>query len=173
MSQSNYYDRIASMYDQTRWMTDGVAEEIADFIVELVGATADTSFLEPLPPARKTFQDQFYEVLSSYISRDRGAYMPYPADKLIGAIAIQDYLHSKGYHSDYRVVKEWTVSNTVQEMLGFYRSRAYGFCWRVADTVFDRIIDDFEVFCREFYGSLDTELSSTATFELWTYTALV
>ena len=47
MSQSNYYDHIASIYDQTRWMTDGVAEEIADFIVERVGATADTSFLEP------------------------------------------------------------------------------------------------------------------------------
>ena len=46
-NQTNYYDRIASIYDQTRWMTDGVAEEIADFIVELVGARADTSFLEP------------------------------------------------------------------------------------------------------------------------------
>jgi ubiquinone/menaquinone biosynthesis C-methylase UbiE len=46
MSKFNYYDNIAQIYDQTRWMTDSVAEEIADFIVELTSATPRTSFLE-------------------------------------------------------------------------------------------------------------------------------
>lgn len=47
MNKSNYYDNIAPIYDQTRWLTQTVAEAVADFIVELVGATPETSFLEP------------------------------------------------------------------------------------------------------------------------------
>lgn len=47
MSQFNYYDNIASIYDQTRWMPESVAEEVADYILELVNAKPDTSFLEP------------------------------------------------------------------------------------------------------------------------------
>src|SRR5262245_61676132 len=47
MSKFNYYDRIAPIYDQTRWITESVAEEVADYILELVNATSETSFLEP------------------------------------------------------------------------------------------------------------------------------
>lgn len=32
MSKANYYDHIAPIYDQTRWMTESVAEEVADCI---------------------------------------------------------------------------------------------------------------------------------------------
>jgi SAM-dependent methyltransferase len=39
--------RIADIYNQTRWLTESVAEEVADFIVELVNASPETSFLEP------------------------------------------------------------------------------------------------------------------------------
>lgn len=46
MSQFNYYDHIAPIYDQTRWMTESVAEEVADCILELVDASPETSFLE-------------------------------------------------------------------------------------------------------------------------------
>ncbi len=45
--QINYYDNIAQIYDQTRWLTESVAEEVADFILKLVCATPETSFLEP------------------------------------------------------------------------------------------------------------------------------
>ena len=47
MAKANYYNAIASIYDQTRWMTPDVAEEIADRILALVNATPNTSFLEP------------------------------------------------------------------------------------------------------------------------------
>ncbi len=43
----NYYDRIAQIYDRTRWMTEAVAIEVAEFILQLVAATPDTCFLEP------------------------------------------------------------------------------------------------------------------------------
>ncbi|NEQ98287.1 MAG: class I SAM-dependent methyltransferase [Cyanothece sp. SIO2G6] len=263
MGQPNYYDRIASIYDQTRWMTDAAAAAIADYILDWVNATPNTSFLEPgvgtglnvmplvqrgypvtgmdisqemldqfrhklpslpsnltliqgdasqlpfadasfdvvltvhmihtvaqwqsfldgiervlkpggfylnaqwrVPPARQRFQDQFFEILAGY----EGAYTAYPADKLIGAIAIDEYFRNKGYRSDYQLVQEWTVSNTVQELLESYRSRAYGFCWRVSDAVFHTVMDKFETFCLKHYGSLDRVLSSPATFELWAYT---
>lgn len=42
-----YYDNIAQIYDQTRWLTEAVAEEVADFITDLTSATPGTSFLEP------------------------------------------------------------------------------------------------------------------------------
>jgi ubiquinone/menaquinone biosynthesis C-methylase UbiE len=42
-----YYDNIAQIYDQTRWLTPSVAEEVVDFIINLTGATFETSFLEP------------------------------------------------------------------------------------------------------------------------------
>lgn len=35
------------IYDQTRWLTNAIAEEVADFILKLVAATPETSFLEP------------------------------------------------------------------------------------------------------------------------------
>ncbi len=47
MGKSTYYDNIAHLYDQTRWLTQSVAEEVADFILELIDATPETSFLEP------------------------------------------------------------------------------------------------------------------------------
>ena len=42
-----YYDKIADIYDQTRWLTESISEEVADFVLELVNATPETSFLEP------------------------------------------------------------------------------------------------------------------------------
>jgi ubiquinone/menaquinone biosynthesis C-methylase UbiE len=43
----NYYDNIADIYDQTRWLTPLIAEEVADFIIQYVGANSQTTFLEP------------------------------------------------------------------------------------------------------------------------------
>ena len=47
MDKFKYYDNIAPIYDRTRWMTESVAAEVADFILALVEATPETSFLEP------------------------------------------------------------------------------------------------------------------------------
>ncbi|MEH2078759.1 MAG: class I SAM-dependent methyltransferase [Nostoc sp.] len=47
MKKSNYYDYIAQIYDQTRWLTESVAEEVGDLILKLTCATPETSFLEP------------------------------------------------------------------------------------------------------------------------------
>lgn len=47
MNKPNYYDNIAQIYDQTRWLTESVAEEVADFILDFTCATPETSFLEP------------------------------------------------------------------------------------------------------------------------------
>ncbi|MDZ8084536.1 MAG: hypothetical protein RMY16_02920 [Nostoc sp. DedQUE12b] len=46
MKKSNYYDYTAQRYDQIRWLTESVAEEVADFILKL-SATPETCFLEP------------------------------------------------------------------------------------------------------------------------------
>jgi len=47
MNKPNYYDHIAQIYDQTRWLTESVAEEVAGFIIDLTHTTPETSFLEP------------------------------------------------------------------------------------------------------------------------------
>lgn len=38
MKKNVYYSKIADIYDQTRWMTEPIAEEVADFILALVKA---------------------------------------------------------------------------------------------------------------------------------------
>ncbi|MBP5976234.1 class I SAM-dependent methyltransferase [Brasilonema sp. CT11] len=266
MNKSNYYDNIAPIYDQTRWLTQTVAEAVADFIVELVGATPETSFLEPgigtglnvlplirrgyavtgidvseemlnqlrqklngtpanlkliradasqlpfpdnsfdvvltvhmlhtvsewtaflddidrvlkpggfylncqwiTPPARREFEGYFREILCKHEGSK-------PESKRIDA-AIQDidvkgYLHQKGYLSNYLVAKEWIVSNTVEELLSSFQSRAYGFCWQVSDEIFDKKMKDFQEFCIRHYGSLARIISSKAKFEIWAYKAV-
>jgi ubiquinone/menaquinone biosynthesis C-methylase UbiE len=264
MGKRNYYDNIAPIYDQTRWMTELVAEEVADFILALVKATPETSFLEPgvgtglnvlplvkrgysvtgidvseemldqlrqklntipqnltllcadasklpfsdqnfdvvltvhmvhtvsnwkifldeidrvlkpkgfylnaqwiTPPARMEFEGYFRTVLSKY----EGSQEANRLDASIEEIDVENFFCSKGYQSSYQVVKEWTVSNTVEELLSYFKSRAYGLCWRMSDEIFHCVMDEFEDFCTKHYGSLRTELSSKAKFETWSYTA--
>jgi ubiquinone/menaquinone biosynthesis C-methylase UbiE len=47
VGKSTYYDKIADIYDQTRWLTESIAEEVTDFILAFVQATPETTFLEP------------------------------------------------------------------------------------------------------------------------------
>jgi ubiquinone/menaquinone biosynthesis C-methylase UbiE len=264
MDKSNYYDNIAPIYDQTRWMTESVAEEVADSILELVDATPETSFLEPgvgtglnvlplvkrgysvtgidvseemldqfrqkfdaippnltllqadasklpftdrkfdvvltvhmvhtvsswkiflneidrvlklrgfylnaqwiTPPARMEFEGYFKTILSKY-ERSKALKR---IDAEIEEINVEEYFNNKGYRSSYLIAKEWIVSNTVEELLGYFKSRAYGLCWRVSDETFHNVMDEFEEFCTKHYGSLGTDLSSKAKFEVWSYSA--
>lgn len=264
MGKSNYYNNIAPIYDQTRWMTKSVAEEVADFILVLVDASPETSFLEPgvgtglnvlplvrrgysvtgvdvsqemlnqfsqklheippnlkliqadasqlpfsdasfdvvltvhmvhtvsnwktfldeidrvlkpqgfylnaqwiTPPARMEFERYFRTILSNY----EGAQESRRVDGAIEDINVENYFHNKGYRSNYLIAKEWTVSNTVEELLNFFKLRAYGLCWQVSDEVFYRAMEKFEEFCADRYSSLKTELTSEAKFEIWAYTA--
>ncbi|MDB9529327.1 class I SAM-dependent methyltransferase [Oscillatoria sp. CS-180] len=265
--KTNYYNSIATIYDQTRWMSESVAEDIADAILTLVDANPNTSFLEPgvgtglnilpfvkrgysvtgidisqamldqfrrkvqqtpsnltpsnltliqadaselpfsessfdvvltvhmihtvshwptflgeiervlkpegfylnaqwvVPPARKVFESQFKAILLQY----KETQVPKRVDNWIEEI--DGYFRGRGYQAEYQMVKEWSVTNTVAELLSYYQSRAYGFCWWVPDDIFYRVMADFEAFCADYYGSLETELSSTAQFELWIYTS--
>ncbi|MEH1859443.1 MAG: class I SAM-dependent methyltransferase [Nostoc sp.] len=266
MKKSNYYDYIAQIYDQTRWLTESVAEEVADFILKLTCATPETSFLEPgvgtglnviplvkrgysvtgidasqemldrlrqklnvtppnlnliygdasqlafpdnsfdvvltvhmihtvsdwrvfldnidrvlksegfylncqwiTPPARREFERYFRDILSKY----EGAKQKSSSiNTAIQKIDVEGYLQRKGYVSNYFVAKEWRVSNTVEEILSFFKARAYGLCWRVSDDIFHQVINEFEEFCINHYGSLKTNLSSEAKFEIWVYKAI-
>lgn len=263
MGQPNYYDNIADIYDQTRWLTESIAEDVADFMLALVKATPETTFLEPgvgtglnvLPLVRRgyavtgidvsqemlnqfrqklhevpqnlrliqgdasqlpfldssfdvvltvhmlhtvsnwrTFLDEIDRVLkpqgfylnaqwitpparieferyfSTILSQHEELQDSRQTNRASNAINVEEYLHNKGYESTYVIAKEWTVSNTVEELLNFYKSRAYGLCWRVPDETFYCVMEEFEEFCRDHYGSLETELSSEAKFEIWAYT---
>jgi ubiquinone/menaquinone biosynthesis C-methylase UbiE len=261
--QSNYYDNIAAIYDHTRWLTESIAEEVADFLLALVKAKPETTFLEPgvgtglnvlplvrrgyfvtgidvsqemlnqfrhklqpiphnlrlihadasqlpfapdsfdvvltvhmlhtvsnwrtfldeiervlkpggfylnaqwlTPPARREFEHYWRAILSQYQEWPDSQQVK----RAIKDINVQQYLHNKGYRSNYLIAKQWTVSNTVEELLSYFKSRAYGLCWQVPDEIFPQIIDEFEEFCTQHYPSLKTELSSEAKFELWAYT---
>lgn len=96
---------------------------------------------------------------------------PKRVSRALNEINVEEYLHNKGYRSNYLIAKEWTVSNTVEELLNFFKLRAYGLCWQVPDATFYHVMEEFEQFCRDHYGSLETELSSEAKFEIWAYTA--
>lgn len=264
MVKNVYYSKIANVYDQTRWLTELIAEDVADFILNLVNATPETTFLEPgvgtglnvlpfvkrgysvtgidvsqemlnqfrqklpemppnlnlihgdashlpfadssfdvvltvhmlhaisslstfldeidrvlkpngfylnaqwiTPPARREFEQYFRNILAKYEEPKPPRQKP----RTIDEINVEDYLRNKGYQCSYFVAKEWTVSNTVQELLSFYRSRAYGLCWLVTDEAFHLVMEEFEGFCQNHYGSLEAEVSSQAKFEIWAYSA--
>jgi ubiquinone/menaquinone biosynthesis C-methylase UbiE len=264
MGKSNYYDNIAHLYDQTRWLTEAVAEEVANFILQLVSATPETSFLEPgvgtglnvLPFVKRGYAVTGIDISSEMLDQFRQKLHPIPQnltllqgdasqlpfsddsfdvvltvhmlhtvlnwqiflneiDRVLkpqgfylnaqwitpparmefeqffkkiafrteerqvspteqgnaNEIKVEEYLQSKGYQSNYLIAKEWTVGNTVEELLSYFKSKAYGLCWRMPDAQFQKIMDEFESFCLQHYGSLATELSSNAKFEIWAYTA--
>ncbi len=262
MTKLNYYDKIAHIYDQTRWMTAAVAEDVATVILNLVKATPTTSFLEPgvgtglnvlplvqrgysvtgidissqmlnqfrqkltgnpanltlihadssqlplanqsfdvvltvhmihtvadwtifldeidrvlkpggfylnaqwiTPPARKKFEDQFKAIASKYKQ-------PKPSGKRstgIEQIDVEAYCREKGYRSTYLVAKEWTVTDTVGELIRCFKLKPYGLCWRMPSETFDLVMSELEEFCHMHYGSLQSELSSEAKFEIWAY----
>ncbi len=261
MTKFNYYDEIAPIYDQTRWMTAAVAEDVAAVILDLVKATPTTSFLEPgvgtglnvlplvqqgypvtgidissqmldqfrqklagdpanltlicadssrlpladrsfdvvltvhmvhtvadwkifldevdrvlkpggfylnaqwiTPPARKKFEEHFRAIASKYEP-------PKSARKNTGMeqIDVEAYCREKGYRSTYLVAKKWTVTDRVEDLISCFKSKPYGLCWRMPDDTFNLVMDELEEFCHTHYGSLQSELSSEAKFEIWAY----
>nr|WP_228037498.1 class I SAM-dependent methyltransferase [Nodosilinea sp. LEGE 06152] len=119
------------------------------------------------PPARLEFEQHFKTILSKY-QEPQSSQRPH---RVINEINIEGYLRNKGYQCNYLIAKEWEVTNQIQELLSFYRSRAYGLCWLASDEAFHLAIEEFEALCHDHYGPLEVELSSQARFEIWAYTA--
>lgn len=117
------------------------------------------------PPARMEFENYFRAILSKYQQTQNSK----QTQRTI-QYNVEEYFLKKGYQSNYLIAKTWIVSNKVEELLGFFKSRGYGLCWQVSDEIFHRIMEEFEAFCTDHYGSLATELSSEAKFEIWAYT---
>lgn len=119
------------------------------------------------PAARKQFEDYFRVIMSKYEGTKQES-----KRIVIQEINVEEYFHTRGVKSNYFVPSEWTVKNTVRELLGFFRSRAYGLCWQVPHETFHKIMNELEEFCIKHYGSLEKVLSSKAKFEIWAYRAV-
>ena len=117
------------------------------------------------PPARMEFENYFRAILSKYQQKQDSKQTQRTIQD-----NVEEYFLEKGYRSNYLIAKTWIVSNKVEELLSFFKSRAYGLCWQVSDEIFHRVMEEFEAFCTDHYGSLATELSSEAKFEIWAYT---
>jgi ubiquinone/menaquinone biosynthesis C-methylase UbiE len=259
----NYYDNIAPIYDETRWMSEAIAEKVADVMLEVVDADPSTSFLEPgvgtglnvfplvnrgysvtgvdvsrnmlnqfrekfngfpknltllrmdastlsfsdgsfdvvltvhmihtvsdgksflteiervlkpqgfylnaqwiMPPHRMKFDGYFRSILNQYEPLSNQLDIPtieINVDKFFRE-------REKDWKSNYLVAHEWLTTNTVEELLSYYQSRAYGICWEITDDVHHQVMKDFEKLCIRQYGSLRAQLSSNAKFEIWVYT---
>ncbi|MGD1939195.1 MAG: class I SAM-dependent methyltransferase [Cyanophyceae cyanobacterium] len=79
MGQLNYYDNIADIYDQSRWLNEAIASEVTDFILKLVKANSETCFLEPgvgtglniLPLAKRGYAVTGIDISSEMLSQLR------------------------------------------------------------------------------------------------------
>jgi len=258
----NYYDTIAPIYDETRWMSEAVAEKVADVMLEVVEANPSTSFLEPgvgtginvFPLIKRgylvtgidvsqnmlnQFRQKFTRIPknltllcmdASTLSFSNGSFdvvltvhmihtvsdwksflneiervlkpkefylnaqwiMPSHRMKFDGyfrsilnqyeplsnqldiptiEINVDKFFREKNWKSSYLVAHEWLTTNTVEELLSYYQSRAYGICWQIPDDVYHQVMKDFKKLCIRQYGSLRAELSSNTKFEIWSYTA--
>ncbi|BAZ37135.1 putative methyltransferase [Calothrix sp. NIES-4101] len=122
------------------------------------------------PPARREFEACFRAIQSKYETKSKN----YPPEtksqeRAIEEIDLEQYFREKGYQSNYFVPKEWTVTNTIAELLDFYKLRAYGLCWQVSDEEYDKVIIELKKFCMQRYDSLGKVISSEAKFEIWAY----
>ncbi|GAA6615710.1 class I SAM-dependent methyltransferase [Scytonema sp. NUACC26] len=77
------------------------------------------------PPKRKEFECYFRAILSKFEGdKQQSKYVNAASQE----IDVDKYLDSKGYKSSYCIAKQWTVNNTVEELLSFLKLRAYDFC---------------------------------------------
>lgn len=70
-----------------------------------------------------------------------------PADRGVKEINVEDYFRNKGYPSNYLIAKQWTLRNTIEELLEYLKLRAYGLCWQVPEATFHQEIAAFQEFC--------------------------
>ncbi|MGB2924170.1 MAG: class I SAM-dependent methyltransferase [Limnothrix sp.] len=119
-----------------------------------------------VPPARLEFENHFRVIAAKHGQPITLFSQP---KRLETDVELEQYLLKKGYRKKHHLVKEWTVENTVEELLHNFQLRAYGFCWRIEDAAFEQIMENFTTFCLEHYNSLSAELSSPAKYELWSY----
>lgn len=93
-----------------------------DRVLKLRGVYLNAQWITP--PARMEFEGYLKTVLSKYEGTK--------TSKRIGAeieeINVEEYFCNKGYRSSYLMAKDWTVSNTVEELLSYFKSRAYSLC---------------------------------------------
>lgn len=119
-----------------------------------------------VPPARLEFENHFRAIA---VKHSQPITLLRQPQRLETDVELGQYLLRKGYPENHHLVKEWLVTNTVEELLHNFRARAYGFCWRIEDVVFEQIMENFTTFCLEHYSSLSAKLSSLAKYELWSY----
>ena len=74
------------------------------------------------PPARLEFECYFRDILSQYSESKNSKHI----DTEVKDINVEEYFCNKGYQLNYLIAKKWTVSNTFEELLNFFKSRAYG-----------------------------------------------
>lgn len=93
------------------------------------------------PPAKREFEGYFRDILFKY----EGTKQKLPSINIAtNKIDVEGYFQQKGYVLNYFVAKEWIVSNTVEELLSFFKARAYGLCTRGSDDIFHQLINEFE-----------------------------
>ncbi|MFB8787999.1 MAG: class I SAM-dependent methyltransferase [Potamolinea sp.] len=112
-------------------------------------------------PHQKEFEQQWREILVQ-----QKEYQPptYEDEDRAGIEQVKKWLIEQGATIETVIAAEWKVEQTVGELLDIYQTRNHATCWLIPEYAFPKAMQYFRNRCQKHYGSLETILSSNATF---------
>jgi ubiquinone/menaquinone biosynthesis C-methylase UbiE len=116
---------------------------------------------------QKKFWDSFTQILSRYRAKSQPETEAQPEQKFSPfGEEMQRVLKEQGATVETITAARWQQSQSVDELFDAYQSKAFGLCWLVSDTEFQKAIQEFKKWCQHNYESFDVVLSDEATFDI-------
>jgi ubiquinone/menaquinone biosynthesis C-methylase UbiE len=114
-----------------------------------------------LSSCQKEFWDSFTQIVSQYrpTSQPEKKFSPFGEE-------IQQVLKEQGATVETITGARWQQSQSVSELFDAYQSKAFGLCWLISETDFQKAIQEFKEWCQDNYQSFDVVLSDEVTFDI-------
>lgn len=116
-----------------------------------------------LSPQQQEIWQAFTKIVQQYPVKSK----PQTTEKFypFGA-ALQQELVQQGATVEKVTVLQWQQSQSVREIFAAFEAKSFGLCWLVAETDFERAIQEFKQWCRQRYQYLDAVVVNDFSFDM-------
>ncbi|MEO0373650.1 MAG: class I SAM-dependent methyltransferase [Cyanobacteria bacterium P01_A01_bin.17] len=80
--------------------------------------------------------------------------------------ALQAKLQSQGAVVEKITLAEWQQTESVEEILNAFQSKAFGLCWLISEVDFQEAIKAFEQWCIDRFGSFEATFANNFQFDV-------
>jgi ubiquinone/menaquinone biosynthesis C-methylase UbiE len=114
-----------------------------------------------LSSCQKEFWDSFTQIVNQYRAKSQPEkkFSPFGEE-------IQRVLKEQGATVETITAARWQQSQSVSELFDAYQSKAFGLCWLISETDFQKAMQAFKKWCQHNYQSFDVVLSDEVTFDI-------